>query len=236
MNRNKHGFTLIELLVVIAIIGVLAGLLLPALSKARERAHQVDCMNNLKQLYLAITLYTDDNGGLICPYYCAVSNKTWTALLKPYVHSGKSDYYYQGDGYYNYRLFFCPTRLRLGQNFAEPPYNSGFRTNYGLNYNVMGEVVGDQSHVPGPLQKKTLLYRFEDFRRPGEIGMIFETAAGWVLGQSYNVLEEPASEDEGIQFRHSNKTNVLMLIGSVKTFPNSFPMKVKLYDDMQFSQ
>jgi prepilin-type N-terminal cleavage/methylation domain-containing protein/prepilin-type processing-associated H-X9-DG protein len=72
-----HGaFTLIELLVVIAIIAILAALLLPALSRAKEKAHRITCLNNIRQLHLSWHLYADDNNGNL-PMNSGVRSNSW---------------------------------------------------------------------------------------------------------------------------------------------------------------
>src|SRR5262245_64839780 len=89
---DEGAFTLIELLVVIAIIGILAGISLPALSRAKESGRRIACMNHLRQLGLAHRMYVDENHDRLLP---RVHTNRWPAALR--------------DGYRNLKILRCPT-------------------------------------------------------------------------------------------------------------------------------
>ncbi len=75
--KSRRAFTLLELLVVIAIIAILAALLLPVLSKAKERAKAMDCLNDMKQIMLATKMYVDDNRGAMIPLWVQQDAPGW---------------------------------------------------------------------------------------------------------------------------------------------------------------
>lgn len=213
--RHKKGFTLIELLVVIAIIGILASMLLPTLQKARERARQIRCMTNLKQIYTAMIEYGNDYDGIIVPYWDNVM-PTWDDKLKPYTKGGTNTFYRRRQdhsSFYEYMLFYCPTRHALGHQFS----NNGWYTNYAANVRVMRRPKTNRPADPfnpnsGQLAHDEGSKRFSDFKYPDRIGILFET--GLVMGH----LVGRIGMNPQIDFQHNDKTNVLFLNGEVHDF------------------
>jgi prepilin-type N-terminal cleavage/methylation domain-containing protein len=125
----RRGFTLIELLVVIAIIGVLIGLLLPAVQKVREAANRAKCANNLKQMGIALHNYHDAEGSFPPAYielYPPLTDRaTWQVLILPYIEQDNLFKTYDpnettGGGEDNFllnrtqvRLYKCPSDADL---------------------------------------------------------------------------------------------------------------------------
>lgn len=133
MKRLRINFTLIELLVVIAIIAILASLLLPAVNKAREKAREASCKNNLKQMTLNINFYGVDYDGFIP--YAKRWGVTWDFGGGNTTSPGTLAAYYKAPmWYYIGKAVHCPSDQRDGSDVASyATYCSRQPTSYGLS-------------------------------------------------------------------------------------------------------
>ncbi len=175
-SSNRSAFTLIELLVVIAIIAILAAMLLPALAKAKQKAHGIKCMNNSRQFALAWLLYSTDNNDRICPTtgtgatgqpnWCGPSrmdiagedadvNDLQQGLLWPYAKS--------------LSLYKCPADPKVSQNLPRRPTVRSMSMNAWLNP-VGGDPDGIGLSTPG-----------RKFRKQTDISGRIGPATLWVV-------------------------------------------------------
>ncbi len=146
MYRTKHnsGFTLIELLVVIAIIAILAAILFPVFARAKAKAQQTVCLNNIKQLTLAALMYAsdaDDTAPSCLDSWYVNSNRTWTMLLWPYLAPGAWDPHF-------IQTVRCPSAISIaGYEQGGGPFNG---CDYSANGVIMcRDVVGSGGQAYG---------------------------------------------------------------------------------------
>lgn len=204
-REEMKTFTLIELLIVVSIIAILAGMLLPALNKAREAAWKISCVNNLKSIGVASQIYTaDHNDMVVVSKYNNSDPLTWMTLLCGSKQLNCSDLTAQNTQL-PFKVFQCPAASRIpsnGTNWTSDWYNWPpiSKAGYGLNWRLIRyspKITG----IKYPLST---------------VPLVFESAT-LVPDVGYN---SPATADQQLRLRrHNRSSNVLFLDGHVENFP-----------------
>ena len=153
MFRTRHGFTLIELLVVIAIIAILAAILFPVFARARAKANQTNCLNNVKQISLSILMYIQDNDQQWVGYsWLQTANNCGNLTCAPGFGSGMP--YLLLPYTKSWQIFNCPSNMKSTQPMITS--HLGSMSDYVANDGVGGQGTEVMDQILYPAECSTI--------------------------------------------------------------------------------
>ena len=190
----RKAFTLIELLVVIAIIAILAAILFPVFARAREKARQTSCLNNVKQITLGYIMYAQDYDERLPASYLLgnpTSNSSWYGMIEPYLK--------------NTQILGCPSEI------------SSYWLGYGQNYRYLTNGWPGNSGYSGGGCPLGLIAKPAETVAIADSGQHLLSGGGWSWGMTYVVdwYVEPAGYF--VYVRHNKTANVGFCDGHAKS-------------------
>ncbi len=259
---KRRGFTLIELLVVIAIIAILASMLLPALGKAKEKAHQVNCLSNLKQLALALILYSDDHDGT---FPGAASKGSYAPMREDWIffnvnravadreffNNAKNSAIGPYVGSFTTNLFRCPGDrdvLKRARDYARAPAaGNPYLYSYSLTSLVDGSLVNHGISSVYAAGLPPLHFRSTSIRNPSRKPMVVEengeTARGAVIDDGRfvppdNLLTGRHKYQTGVktgarEYVERGRAALSFADGHVEMVPPKYTLDVENYDPIR---
>ncbi|MBR2632085.1 MAG: DUF1559 domain-containing protein [Lentisphaeria bacterium] len=229
-NRVSSSFTLIELLVVIAIIAILAGILMPALSSARERGRSASCINNLKNIGLCAAQYSDDFDGWVLPTThvnaARTGTKEWNRADSYFCHSlqkfNAKNYVHGNAAYLTPKVMHCASTPDT-QFYGKVPVKY-------FSYAICNSV----SWSMGAANMLEIRKKINFFNNPSQTPFIADGEGAYNFQIEANVTNQVDPEAKSIcetggtrrvSYRHNGRVNMLTLGGHVRNDITKVPSR-----------